>query len=145
MIHGETMGVDNIISKMSSSPFDFYLTGSRFFGINSSDWDFFATNDHDVVSFLQDLGFELLNDGKHYPSDDFDQELVQVYRHKECLIDVQLVLSARTKKEIQDFIAPVLADLYKRPNSDRKKAVRDVWRAAYWVYKGYSKKFLKYL
>ena len=43
-----------VLKRLESSPFDFYLTGSRFFGLNDaySDYDYFVKGSVDLYNFL---------------------------------------------------------------------------------------------
>lgn len=47
-----------IQNKMGASSFNFWLTGSRYFGCqsNQSDWDYFAEDNQEVKEFLYNLG-----------------------------------------------------------------------------------------
>ena len=54
--------VNGVLDQMRASNWDFYLTGSRFFGNSNleSDWDFFTEDNGKVVDFLWDLGFTII-------------------------------------------------------------------------------------
>jgi hypothetical protein len=49
----------SLLVALSNSEFEFYLTGSQFFGnyTNESDYDFFVDNNHKTLLFLSQLGF----------------------------------------------------------------------------------------
>lgn len=48
-----------ILEKLANSPFEFYLTGSRYFGTETpeSDWDFFTGQNPYLADFLIKIGF----------------------------------------------------------------------------------------
>ena len=52
--------VNDVVNELAKSEFEFYLTGSRFFGHNrtDSDFDFFVEHSQEVVEFLHSLGFQ---------------------------------------------------------------------------------------
>lgn len=77
--------------------FEFFLTGSRYFGTSTpgSDWDFFVEDTPDVIAFLEGIGFELQTD-KEYSH---DRVTVNTYRLQN--VEVQLVSDVGLKKRAQ--------------------------------------------
>jgi len=57
VIYGDTS--KHLIHVLENSEYEFYLTGSRYFGTSNplSDWDFFAEETPQMKKFLIDLGF----------------------------------------------------------------------------------------
>jgi len=74
------------------------LTGSRFFGVSSSDsdYDFFTGDTPGLDYFLEELGFECV------VSDYNDNNCKYVCRHHEAHIDVQVVKDPCMKEAIQE-------------------------------------------
>jgi len=99
-IKNTTTKVHEVITQMDRSKFDFYLTGSRFFGgaRADSDWDFFAEYSNEVVSFLLRIGF------RYKPINDyFDSQTVEVLEFGRE-IDVQLVSNTAIKNIAQEIM-----------------------------------------
>ena len=123
-----------VLNDLEYSPFNFYLTGSRFFGHSNthSDWDFFAENDGEVVDWLQTIGFEY--HGESYPD---DPQIATVYRFQstELIVDVQLVRDIHKKIKVQNTLgrSNVLRhiSMYVSNESHRKALARSVWKTAY--------------
>ena len=103
MIHGIQANTTNVRQQLMTSPYEFYLTGSRFFGTAkpNSDWDFFVQqeNSEALESFLKKLGFvqALFTSYK-------DMLVDKVYRNMQEKIDIQIVKSAKTKLAVQEYI-----------------------------------------
>lgn len=124
---------------MSSSKFDFYLTGSRYFGnaTEKSDWDFFVQYDDQIVKFLLDLGFKRNYNEKAY--DDKGVSAVYTFVPTKYTgfedisdspehIDVQLTKHAWYKLEVQKYIKhKYLDELIACQKSKRK----DIWNKVY--------------
>lgn len=124
---------------MSSSKFNFYLTGSRYFGnaTEKSDWEFFVQYDKEIVKYLLDLGFKRNHNEKAYddkgisavytfvPSDYTGfEDVSQLPEH----IDVQLCNQAWYKFEVQKYIKhKYLEELIACDKSKRK----DIWNRTY--------------
>jgi hypothetical protein len=93
---------DNVLHQLHASKFDFYLTGSRFFGSanETSDYDFF-TPTTSVVDFLSSLGFNVVC-GEYAG----DPNCLCVYRYKndKVQIDIQLVRDLQLKQKVQSLI-----------------------------------------
>ena len=101
MIVNDVFG-NYIVEAIHLSEWDFYLTGSRFFGTvtTSSDYDFFVKDMIVVRDFLFELGFEDIQKDYKY----CDSSIVGVLRH-ESGVDVQLIeneLMCRMKNAIQN-------------------------------------------
>lgn len=118
-----------MINSFHESIFEFYLTGSHYFGNThkQSDWDFFTNYSTDVVSFLLSKGFKK-DEGAHYgdrlcmdvftwkptmPNDFFKEGLhdsvSETNEHfnnvNRCnVIQVQLVSDAALKETVQFFL-----------------------------------------
>ena len=106
MIHGNIgNNLYNVLDEMEKSEFDFFLTGSRFFGghRSDSDYDFFVDNasidGKRVELFLSKLGFNT----QEYPLYK-DEQTVEVYKHKHFPIHIQITEDATLKKDIQNTI-----------------------------------------
>lgn len=94
----------SVLFAMERSDFNFFLTGSRFFGTHTdkSDTDYFVQEDNRIMGFLEELGFRMLGYGEqHY----HDCECVCVMRNEYEKIDVQIVRNAVKKNEIQKILA----------------------------------------
>lgn len=88
-----------IVSELLKSSFDFYITGSRFWGnLNAlSDWDFFVQESQEVTSYLMHMGFT--TDPHHQYDDPLTVEVM-----KRGLIHVQIVHDAALKHVIQQTL-----------------------------------------
>lgn len=110
-----------IFQEMEESPYQFYLTGSRFFGTSTafSDWDFFIEgNPFDpnwFDKFLNPLGFNQIYVPHEYQRSD---HIHCVYRHP-IGIDIQIVKNARNKEIAQDILYPLAGYLESLPKSQR--------------------------
>src|SRR5690606_2474031 len=99
-IKNATTKIHEVITQMNRSEFDFYLTGSRFFGgaQADSDWDFFAEYSNEIVSFLLNIGF------RYKPTNNyFDRQTIEVLEFGRE-IDVQLVNNATIKNTAQEIM-----------------------------------------
>lgn len=105
----------------NSAEYEFFLTGSRFFGgANSwSDWDFFVQKSIAVETFLSDLGFTPV-----VKYDDKFSTVVYTLEKDGVRVDVQVVRSAVLKQKAQMFLLPYLSSFSK---AYRKK----VWDLAF--------------
>lgn len=119
------------------SEFEFYLTGSRFFGTQTedSDWDFFVGYSKEVVAFLIENNFRIVNDSEYE-----DSNTVAVYRYMDkfnrpsMCVDVQVVLNPAMKEDIQNKIKPVIRNSAIKD----KEAMRLMWNVAYRLSKSQS-------
>ena len=97
--------IQDVIQKLQDSSFEFYLTGSRFFTTDheQSDWDFFTSNNKEVIAYLSTLGFQKVNTKYSY----FDKQTVGVMRFGSPYlyhIDIQLVLDVEIKQIAQEIL-----------------------------------------
>lgn len=79
-----------VLELLVNNNYQFVLTGSRFFGVDSGDWDFFAVMETQVLNYLMDIGFEELKpkaEETHYK----DSSIGMILRHKDARVDVQLL------------------------------------------------------
>lgn len=131
MIYGLAKSqLDEVLSKMRESEFEFHLTGSRYFNTHNqgSDYDFFAQDGKDVRGFLRDLGFEV-------PGVDFmgeeqeyhDDNIAIVFRHLAAGVDVQLQRNLEKKFRAQILLLS-LGVFYNRMS---KVSQRNYWNRAY--------------
>lgn len=119
----------------------FQLTGSRFFGTetSNSDWDFFTQDSKGVRLWLSTNGFELYPNTSSYAGDGFCVD-VFVYKDEDCdtnpshQIHVQIVKDFALKQEIQNK----LASMYDNFPTD-KIIARSIWTQAFDFYSmGYN-------
>lgn len=94
--------VPPMVQKLIQSPYQFHLTGSRFFQFNrpDSDWDFFVQYSFEVKEFIVGLGFEFV-EGSDNKYTDFSN--INIYRHPDG-VDIQMVLDEKVKDTVQNFI-----------------------------------------
>lgn len=79
---------EKILQQLQSSPFQFHLTGSRFFGGYDalSDYDFFVMNEPGRLDpFLEQAGFFCSNNENYT-----DSSIEAIYKHP-CEIDIQII------------------------------------------------------
>lgn len=84
--------------------FEFYLTGSRFFGgaTVESDWDFFVEYSAELESTLKDLGFERDSESTYEdPSIALVMSKYETWQGRKTKLDIQLVKDAAKKLAIQ--------------------------------------------
>lgn len=120
------------VLKLEHSAFEFYATGSRFFGnqvTESSDWDFFAENSNEIQIFLEDLGFKLVSESNNYAC---DETIANVYRYVPVVsdkgltqLDVQLIHRNQFRNKIatQTF----LKKFFKENGIPGDKSIRNVF------------------
>lgn len=127
------------MDEISRSSFDFYLTGSRFFGTNtaSSDIDLMVVNQDGLVKFLTDLGF--ITDDRRYD----DSSVNEVYSLHEGIfaedkfrlesvktIDVQVICSDEwLDRKIRAQEALKYSGLGKRLNMFDEEDRRCIWES----------------
>lgn len=128
----------NVINKLHESKFNFYLTGSRYFGNDNdlSDWDFFVQEPQanyqcvDLVNHLLEIGF--IGISKSLAGYD-DSQCVEIFRYLRngLQIDIQVVRCAETKNEIQKCIR----DCFNVTYANMKKVERrELWKLLYSVW-----------
>lgn len=116
----------HLIHKMSMTKFNFYLTGSRYFGnaTASSDWDFFVKVDDKVKEWMFD------NDFRRIPMhpDWLDLNTSGIFRNKHVPIEIALVEDVDLKVKAQQF-------LFSHPHMLTQPGVdmRNVWNSTYKV------------
>ncbi len=114
-----------ILEKMELVPFQFYLTGSRFFGHDkpASDWDFFVESHPDLTAWLAAHEFR-----KEFRSDYTSDGALEVWKHAWQPIHVQIVEDARLKNDVQKTLdnSGYAVDLYRMSRGDQ----RVIWRVA---------------
>ena len=119
-----------------SSAFQFFLTGSRYFGDKTpNDHDFFVEDSRELRRFLEEHRFEYL--GIQYADESrldyvLDENLRGVYRkiHNGVQYDVQIVRSAKVKNTAQEMICKD-SNLRKVYNLLEKKDRTYFWNAIY--------------
>ena len=110
------MHLFEMLTLLHNRPEEYFLTGSRFFGVarSDSDWDFMTPFNYRIGGNLVEMGFRPLdtygNDGGR-----FDQLTRAVYRKNGAtVVDIQLVNHIQLKIKAQHFLknwnvtAPVL-------------------------------------
>jgi len=140
MLHntqGQTARMQNVLDEMEKSPFNFWLTGSRFFGTAKpeSDWDFYASaTEHDskdtsIRTFLAELGFFLLGPFDYNVDGAYnDDNCAYVYRWRGPgteQIDVQLQENVDLKHKAQELLRPYLW------KSGLKDYQKNLWNLVY--------------
>ena len=96
-----------VLDILSSSGFNFYLTGSRSFGVeeSNSDWDFYVEYSTEVENFLHENGFENLGNYEGMaPISREIQKIKNVVRHRNCAIDIQLTTDLLLKNTMQEIV-----------------------------------------
>lgn len=145
MFHMENVPVEDqkmsVRYKLRDCPYEFYLTGSRYFGNTrpASDWDFFTTWTQRCEDFLRSIGFKCIH-GSAYK----DMQLVKLMRwmppppespvdppSREPQIDIQMVRDAGLKERAQAYIFsnPMLLQLYLELKLPSKRDV--LWDLVY--------------
>ena len=115
----------SLLKLLENSKFEFFLTGSRFFGmaIDTSDYDFFTEDSFETATFLLDHGFrEVVVTGYR------DQNINRHFRATCPLvgqIDVQLVRDVTQKRDVQMFLKRYG---FGRPCDDLWNAMFDIYR-----------------
>lgn len=113
MLHGMYNGLIAMkMELMEKSMFDFFLTGSRYFGNvhKDSDWDFFVQDNLALPQFLKDLGFikETSDDTDIEPIPYGDSNTVSVwtyYAKERGGIHIQISKDVNAKKAAQLILA----------------------------------------
>jgi len=134
--------VSTVKKLLDASQFDFYLTGSQYFRTAKplSDWDFFTQDSAKIRDFLTEIGFVDMTEwyakyrqtrpltlDTHIEDLCYNSvEIVEVWRHKECAIDIQIVEDAAVKNCVQTIIYVLSLNL---PPDNREAA--NVWNPMY--------------
>jgi hypothetical protein len=109
---------------ISMSPFQFYFTGSRFFGSHTpeSDYDFFTEPKLGLTDWLVRHGF-IKDSGRDYSTED----VVEVWKHSVATIHIQIVKDAALKNEVQNLMIfdPLLQGMMGKVSKEERKALWD--------------------
>jgi len=120
--------LDIVLDTMDASPFEFHLTGSRFFdcATEKSDWDFFvginAQLGTSLGGWLDGMGFVRV--ANSYSSADVNS----VFQHRTEKIHIQVVKDAGHKIRAQKMLY-ALKDFLRVREMAKPKA-RDLWNTA---------------
>lgn len=124
---------DSPLNALMDSGYEFFLTGSHFFGgsTDKSDFDFFVqegltvngVNGTDVEFWLTNQGYENILKRHIYN----DMETVAVYRKKGewGQIDIQIVKDADTKYKAQRLIKHKMMWLYEKLSKEKRNRLWD--------------------
>jgi hypothetical protein len=125
----------SIISEMRSSLYEFYLTGSRYWGTftEKSDWDFFVQDSKSVREYLTKRGFTNYSRYSEYAA---DGQCIDVFVYRPFnepssddlsnQVHVQIVLDAKFKQAVQEE----LFRLFPRGFRDKDEASK-IWLTAF--------------
>jgi len=104
ILRGPSERTHSLISILEASQFEFYLTGSRFFGkeqSHSSDFDFFVQDSPEVRTWLTKQGFKAC---LSYQEDQLIDIVYQNYKDG-IWVDVQCINDIEVKKIAQEGLA----------------------------------------
>jgi len=109
------------LKHLEGAPFDFFLTGSRFFknAKEESDWDFYTEASTLVEDFLKSRGYTV-----SLTYEDYFTVKVLTRRTPGFKIDVQLVQNVDLKTRAQSMLAPYI-------NSVSKEYHKVLWDMAF--------------
>ena len=117
------------LEAMEQAPFEFHLTGSRFFETASqdSDWDFFVESDPDLPAWLEANGFELESD-----SDYVSTGISEVWINEPWRVHIQIISDARLKADVQEAMrdSGYAGRMYRMSKDDRKA----LWNFAFTLF-----------
>jgi len=138
MLKNLTYPIPTIIREMEKSEFDFFLTGSRFWGnpLPGSDWDFFVNDSSAVRQWLTENHFSICQGDGHYPEDKYTNAVFSFEggEFHDSPVQVQVVKSAQIKNKIQEH----LFKLYPEGIVGKGNATK-IWESAYTLHKlGYD-------
>jgi len=123
-----------LVQALMDAPFEFQLTGSRFFGgvHADSDWDFITENHSSVEAWLLGSGYEI-DERQSYSDPSITRVLYGYCTHegRQVKVDIQLVKDVKTKLLIQD----ALKKHWTQGLPCDKETKRVIWNAAYAVVK----------
>lgn len=123
-----------VLKAMEESDFEFFLTGSRFFGgfRDGSDYDFFVLFDAKVENYLHSLGF-IEDDLAQYEGDPTFVRVLTLAT-KEGIVQVQLIKSEVFARK--QLVQRLLQNRYGAKGLPGDKiAKRELWHLAYHVLK----------
>lgn len=122
-----------VLALLASAPFEFHLTGSRYFGYDKpeSDWDFFVDSNalygaSGLVNWLEHNGF-YKESNRNYSG---ATSITQIWKHGIAPVHIQIVEDAETKARVQDILTSdheVMYELGKLSKEGRKA----LWNAVY--------------
>lgn len=116
----------SLLAKMERAQFEFHLTGSRFFGrdTSSSDWDFFVEYYPDLADWLAANGF-----CKESKPDYGSEDIVDVWKNVLFGVHVQVIINVRLKAAVQTALRNLGFGywMYSLSQEDRKL----IWRLAF--------------
>lgn len=126
----EESEIDNLVLE---SEFQFYLTGSHYFGmaLPYSDIDLVAEWSRKLENWLQNQGYEILGQRQNPYFE--DQNVMAVYRKKTSYswIDIQLSTDITKKLLIQEILKKAQVFTMGRVHKSQAKYI---WRAMYMLY-----------
>jgi len=130
MLHNFAYPIPAIIKEMDKSEFNFFLTGSRFWGNPQpgSDWDFFVDDSSAVRQWLEKNKFLLCPGNDLYSEDKYTNGVFSFSNGEfhDPQVQIQVVKSASIKNSIQKQ----LFKLYPDGISGKGNAVK-IWENAY--------------
>ena len=121
-----------ILTAFEQSQFEFFLTGSRFFGGADldSDYDFFVAKSDSLESWLRELGFVTDQDVAY--TDDPTFSTVLILNTVEGVIQVQLIEENQLARK--ELVQRLLFKRYgRRGLPGDKNAKRELWHMAYLI------------
>lgn len=102
-IDNTNINIPEIIKEMKNSPFNFYLTGKKYWDDPlNEEWEFFTEVSSNTSDWLLERGFK-----KYYLNND---SIAFLYNNEGKIILVWAVKSAHFKVGIQEFIYNVRSD-----------------------------------
>lgn len=128
MLHGISNSEPTILALLHSAPFDFHLTGSRFFETENSfsDWDFFAQDSPETRDWLRRNDFTYVSNEDIVADYMNDLNCADVFQRGN--VQVQLVKDAHAKMHVQTLIKKrTLVSLVSKRDPSR----RNLWNAMF--------------
>lgn len=136
-----------LIRTLQDSSFEFYFTGSRYFGYETetSDWDLFVQIPFGSIAGLYALltkhGFRKESSNVEYTRTDIDplNDAVEVWIHQGFNIHIQVVDNAAAKAKIQEVMktVPGIQDMLRHLSKEDRKAIWKMGRAIFAAGKNY--------
>lgn len=129
MLTNSTLGIPAPVLTFFTSKFDFYQTGSRYWGTpnENSDWDFFVQDSQQVREFLEKLGFN--NNSEATYRGDVCCRAVYVFdlhEDRKLRVEVQLVSDAVLKHVVQETLKRRIPE-----GIPDKSRVKEMWSIGY--------------
>jgi hypothetical protein len=115
-----------VFDKLSISPFEFFLAGSRYMGCArpDSDWDFITQDSPFVKQHLERMGFEEMERG--YDGERGNTVLVMQKKDGDYTVQVQLCRSAHWKRVVRDIIKAHMLVEHIKMGKHQRNAVWDM-------------------